>query len=104
MIGVGEVGGVGWGEGERAKVMHDSIQKLVVVQTFRLSRGQPLPPLGDMQNPTKTATVPGRRLDSAPPRYRCKAKVKPVPTIRGPPGQGPAASLWGTKCRDPPPP
>ena len=45
MIGVG---GVGWG-GEGAKVMqglHDSIQNLVVVQTFsllRLSRGQPPP-------------------------------------------------------------
>ena len=56
MIGVGGVGwgggvgGVGWGGGEGAKVMqglHDSIQNLVVVQTFsllRLSRGQP-PPL-----------------------------------------------------------
>ena len=40
------------------------------MQTFsllRLSRGQPLPAvvLGDMQKNTKTATVPGRRLDSA---------------------------------------
>ena len=56
---------------------------------------EPIPPppvvLGDMQRNTQTATLSGRRPDSAPPRYRCKAKVKPVPTIGGPPGRGPAA-------------
>ena len=107
----------GWGGSRRwggwegnARVMqglHDSIQYLVVVQNFsllRLSRGQPPPlrppplpvVLGDMPKNTKTATVPGRRPDSAPTRYRCKAKVKPGRGAR-------RCALQGLNAETPPP-